>query len=60
MPGYVMPAAQPAGPRFTEDDVQQIKEMFPDTDVEVVRSLLETNLGNKDTTINNLLAMQST
>ncbi|KAI0229582.1 Toll-interacting protein [Lamellibrachia satsuma] len=57
--GYVMPPSQPAGPRFTEEDVKQIQEMFPDTDTDVVRSLLETNMGNKDMTINNLLAMQT-
>ena len=62
VPGYVVSTAQPqqpVPPPFTEQDVLQIKEMFPDAEVEVVRSLMETNGGNKDATINNLLAMQT-
>ena len=50
---------QPAGPLYTDDDVNQVKEVFPDVDEEVIKSLLEANRGNKDQTINNLLTMNS-
>jgi toll-interacting protein len=66
VPAGVMPAVQqpqpvarPVGPTFTEQDVAVVKDMFPNVDVEVVRSVLEANNGDKDATINNLLSMES-
>lgn len=50
---------QPAGPLYTDEDVQQVQEMFPDVDAEVIKSLLDANRGSKDATINNLLSMAS-
>ena len=50
---------EPVGPAFTDEDVAAMKEMFPNIDEEVVRSVLEANRGDKDTSINNLLAMDS-
>lgn len=67
VPGATMPQPvpypqhppQPQGPLFTEDDVKVVKDMFPNIEEEVVRSVLEANGGNKDATINNLLGMDS-
>ena len=56
----MMPQQMPQrqGPAFTDDDVKMVKDMFPDTDEEVIRSILEVNQGDKEATINNLLSMQ--
>lgn len=42
-----------------DEDVAVVKDMFPDVEVEVIKSVLEANHGDKDATINNLLSMQS-
>ncbi len=49
----------PPGPAYTEQDVQQVKDMFPSIDDDVIISVLESNMGNKDKTINDLLGMSS-
>lgn len=66
-PAYAAPGAQPqqqpARERCedytaTEEDVNQVLEMFPDMDIEVVKSVLESAGGNKEATIGALLQMQ--
>lgn len=51
----VLPVANQ--PIYTDEDVKTIKEMFPTFDEDVIKSLLETNNGNKEKTINMLLQM---
>jgi len=54
------PQPQPAPARpVTDEDVADMHDMFPDIEVEVIKSVLEANRGDKDATINNLLQMQS-
>jgi len=54
------PQPQPAAVQpITDEDVAAMHDMFPDIEVEVIKSVLEANRGDKDATINNLLLMQS-
>jgi len=53
------PQQPPAANPVTDEDVAVVKDMFPDIDVDVIKSVLEANRGDKDATINNLLVMQS-
>lgn len=57
-PQQPVPARPPPQP-ITDADVTMVKDMFPNIDDDVVRSVLEANQGDKDATINNLLAMES-
>ena len=50
---------QPQGPMYTDEDFKQVKEMFPDMEDEVIKSVFESNSGNKDSTINALLQMSA-
>jgi len=55
-----MPQQQPAAAKpVTDEDVAVVKDMFPDVEVEVIKSVLDANHGDKDAAINNLLSMQS-
>ena len=63
-PNYPVPQQQPAPqPRPTqpepvnEQSLKQLKEMFPQMDEEVFRSVLEANRGNVELSINQLLTM---
>ncbi|KAL5009531.1 hypothetical protein ScPMuIL_011836 [Solemya velum] len=48
---------QQQGPLYTDEDLQQVKDMFPNMEEDVIKSVFEANAGNKDTTINSLLTM---
>lgn len=49
---------QPPQPRVLDDaDIQQIAEMFPNVDKEVIKSVGEANRGSREATINSLLSM---
>ena len=55
--GGVQGAPAPSRPPVTDEDVRQMKEMFPTVDNEVVKSVLEATGGNKDQAVTNLLSM---
>ncbi|XP_067950662.1 toll-interacting protein-like [Watersipora subatra] len=68
MQPMVVPAAFPAqaqasqprpAAQLSEDDLNQIKDMFPNTEMEVIKSVAEAQRGNKDSTINALLTMNA-
>lgn len=44
---------------YSESDLASIKEMFPNTENVVIITLLEANNGNKEATIEALLAMMA-
>ena len=44
-------------PLYSESDLAAIKEMFPHFEIQVIRSIMDTNQGNKEASIEALLAM---
>jgi toll-interacting protein len=53
IPPVVIPSTLPQA----ETELQQIAEMFPNVDKEVIKSVYDANRGKKDVTINSLLQM---
>ncbi|KAF7991630.1 hypothetical protein HCN44_010431 [Aphidius gifuensis] len=51
------PIAIPSSLPHAEAELQQIAEMFPNIDKEVIKSVYDANGGKKDSTINSLLLM---
>lgn len=51
-----MPEPIPVQP-LTDEEINQIAEMFPTIEKEVIKSIAEANRGNKDSTINSLLTL---
>ncbi|XP_023227655.1 toll-interacting protein B-like [Centruroides sculpturatus] len=45
--------------QILDEDIKQVHEMFPNIDKEVVKTVMESNRGNKNSTINALLMMNS-
>lgn len=60
---YVMPQQLPPAPALSArvqvkpEDVKNIKDMFPDVDEEVIRSVLVASGGNVDAALNHMLSM---
>lgn len=52
------PPQQQAPPPVTEEQVKQVKEMFPTFDDAVIRSVLESKNGNMEAAITDLIEMQ--
>lgn len=59
-PAMPMTLAQPAvNPQHQtrEEDLQFLKDMFPDIDQEVIKSVVEEHRGNREAAVNSLLQM---
>lgn len=52
---------QPPQPiQIRDEDVQTLKEMFPNIEIDVIKSVLQTERGNIERSITNLLELNST
>lgn len=58
-PVYVNRSQGPPAPPVVipEEDVNQLRDMFPSVDVEVIKTLLDNERGNKDRVIDQLLSL---
>ncbi|XP_028409207.1 toll-interacting protein B-like [Dendronephthya gigantea] len=57
MPQQIPVSRPPPAAQVRPDDVKNIKDMFPDMDEEVIRSVLVASGGNVDAALNHLLSM---
>mgnify|MGYP002803404509 CR=1 FL=1 len=57
MPQQVPPSGAAPRVQARPEDIKNIKEMFPNMDEEVIRSVLEASGGNVDAALNHLLSM---
>ena len=51
----LQPAQQPLRPHVREEDVTQLREMFPTMEEDIVRSVLEESNGQMDSAVTTLL-----
>lgn len=58
-PVYVDQSRSPPVPPPSEEDINQLRDMFPSIDLEIIKAILENERGNKTRAINNLLAMSN-
>ncbi|OTF76361.1 hypothetical protein BLA29_008560 [Euroglyphus maynei] len=57
----VQPQQQQQQPiQIRDEDVQTLKEMFPKIEIDVIKSVLQTERGNLERSITNLLELNST
>ena len=48
---------QPQPQTVSDEDFKKVKDMFPDMDDEIIKSVLLSSDGNVDTAVNHLLSM---
>lgn len=57
LPVHVQPAPAPQPVVISAEDVRQLQDMFPTLEVDVIKTILESERGNKDRAVNALLQM---